>query len=58
MTVVSECVCWTLKNTTKTHVAITLKSAIINKFHIYRFAGRDSSVVIVTTVTEELWFDS
>jgi hypothetical protein len=27
--IVAECVCWTLKhNTTKTHVAITLKSAI------------------------------
>lgn len=58
MTIVSECVCWTLKHTTKTHVSITLKSAIRNKFHICRFAGRDSSVGIVTIVTEELWFDS
>jgi hypothetical protein len=60
MTIVSECVRWTVKNTIKTHAAITLKSAIRNKFHVCRFAGRDGSVgiLVVTIVTEELWFNS
>ena len=50
--------CLTFKHTTKTHVAITLKSAIRNQFHICRYGDRDSSVVTVTIVTEGLWFHS
>jgi len=46
MTTVSECVCWALKHATKTYVAITLKSAVRNKFHICRFAGRDAQSVL------------